>query len=169
MASIFETERLLIREFNIDDVEFIFTLLNTPTWLQFIGDRGVKNIEDAKNYLINGPMKSYRENGFGLSMVEMKDGSVPIGMCGLIKRDSLDDIDIGFAMLPQYAGNGYGYEAASATMDHAKKTIGLNRVVAITVTDNIYSIGMLKKLGMQFEKMIRLDEEKELMLFSKEI
>lgn len=169
MASIFETERLLIREFNIDDVEFIITLLNTPTWLQFIGDRGVKNIEDAKNYLINGPMKSYRENGFGLSMVEMKDGSVPIGMCGLIKRDSLDDIDIGFAMLPQYAGNGYGYEAASATMDHAKKTIGLNRVVAITVIDNIYSIGMLKKLGMQFEKMIRLDEEKELMLFSKEI
>ena len=159
----------MIREFDLNDVDFIVTLLNTPTWLQFIGDRGVKNIEDAKNYLINGPMKSYRANGFGLSMVEMKDGSVPIGMCGLIKRDSLDDIDIGFAMLPLYSGKGYGYEAASATMDHAKNSIGLTRVVAITVADNIYSIGLLKKLGMQFEKMMQLDEEKELMLFSKKI
>lgn len=169
MIKIIETERLMIREFDLNDVDFIVTLLNTPSWLQFIGDRGVKNIEDAKNYLINGPMKSYRANGFGLSMVEMKDGSVPIGMCGLIKRDSLDDIDIGFAMLPRYSGKGYGYEAASATMDHAKNSIGLNRVVAITVADNIYSIGLLKKLGMQFEKMMQLDEEKELMLFSKKI
>lgn len=169
MTKITETERLLIREFTTGDVAFILLLVNTPTWLRFIGDRGIKNLTDAKNYLLNGPMESYRINGFGLSMVELKDGSIPIGMCGLIKRDSLDDVDIGFAMLPEYAGKGYGYEAAAATMDHAKKALGLKRVVAITDTDNIFSISLLKKLGMQFEKMVTLYDDKELMLFGIEI
>lgn len=169
MIKIIETERLLIRKFDLDDVDFIVVLLNTPAWLQFIGNRGVKNNKDAENYLLNGPMESYRLNGFGLSMVELKENSVPIGMCGLIKRDSLDDVDIGFAMMPEFAGNGYGFEAAAATMTYAKKILGLKRLVAITDADNIYSISLLKKLGMQFEKMIQLNDEKELMLFSKEI
>ena len=169
MIKIIETERLLIRKFDLDDVDFIVVLLNTPAWLQFIGNRGVKNNKDAENYLLNGPMESYRLNGFGLSMVELKENSIPIGMCGLIKRDSLDDVDIGFAMMPEFAGNGYGFEAAAATMTYAKKILGLKRLVAITDADNIYSISLLKKLGMQFEKMIQLNDEKELMLFSKEI
>ena len=169
MTKIIETERLLIREFNSEDVEFIVALLNTPAWLQFIGDRGVKNIEDAKSYLLNGHMESYRVNGFGLWMVELKDGSVPIGMCGLIKRDVLDDIDIGFAFLPQYTGKGYGYEAAATTMAYAKKPLGLTRIVAITDPVNIHSISLLKKLGMEFEKMVAPYNEKELMLFAIEI
>ena len=169
MPHIIETERLLIREFNADDVAFIVTLLNNPTWLRFIGDRGVYNIDDAKNYLQNGPMESYRVNGFGLSMVELIEEKIPVGMCGLIKRESLDDIDIGFAILPQYAGKGYGYEAAAATMAFAKTTLKLKRVVAITDTDNTYSISLLKKMGMQFQKMVNLSNEKELMLFGIEI
>ena len=169
MTKIIETERLLIREFDLDDVEFIVALLNSPAWLQYIGDRGVKNIEEAKSYLLNGHMESYRVNGFGLWMVELKDGSVPIGMCGLIKRDVLDDIDIGFAFLPQYIGKGYGYEAAAPTMAYAKKPLGLNRIVAITDPANIHSISLLKKLGMEFEKMVAPYNEKELMLFAIEI
>jgi RimJ/RimL family protein N-acetyltransferase len=163
------TERLLLREFVIDDAPFIVNLLNSPTWLQFIGDRGVKNIEDAQQYLLTGPMESYRLNGFGLLMIELKEGSVPIGSCGLIKREVLQDIDIGFALLPEHAGKGYGYEAASSIMNFAKKTLALKRVVAITDPENINSINLLKKLGMHFEKMITLYDEKELMLFGVEI
>jgi len=162
-----ETERLILREFTFGDAEFIISLLNSPGWLQFIGDRNVKTIDDAKNYLLNGPMKSYSENGFGLSMVETKNGHTPIGMCGLIKRVTLEDIDIGFAFLPEFAGKGYAYEIASAMMAHAKNILGINKIVAITVEDNEHSIKLLNKIGLKFEKRIQFPEDEEvLMLFS---
>ena len=162
-----ETERLILREFTFGDAEFIISLLNSPGWLQFIGDRNVKTIDDAKNYLLNGPMKSYSENGFGLSMVETKNGHTPIGMCGLIKRVTLEDIDIGFAFLPEFAGKGYAYEIASAMMAHAKNVLGINKIVAITVEDNEHSIKLLNKIGLKFEKRIQFPEDEEvLMLFS---
>ena len=164
---ILETDRLILREFNTDDATFILILLNNPTWLQFIGDRNVKTLEDAQNYLLNGPIKSYRENGFGLSMVEIKNGNIPIGMCGLIKREALEHVDIGFALLPEYAGVGYAYEIASATMAYAKKSLRLDHIVAITSPANTRSISLLSKIGLYFEKMTRLaDDEEELMLFS---
>ena len=164
---ILETDRLILREFNTDDAAFILILLNNPSWLQFIGDRNVKTMVDAHKYLLNGPMKSYQENGFGLFMVEMKDSHTPIGMCGLIKREALVHVDIGFALLPEYAGNGYAFEVAAATLDHAKTKLGLNHIVAITSADNIRSIALLNKIGLEFEKMIKLSEdEEELMLFS---
>lgn len=162
--TIIETNRLLLRQFNEQDTAFIVELLNSPGWLEFIGDRNIKTENDARNYLVNGPMKSYTENGFGLSMVELKETATPIGMCGLIKRTTLEHVDIGFAFLPGYAGQGYAYEIASATLDYAFKTIGLDKVLAITVVNNEPSIRLLKKIGLRFEKMVQFENE-ELMLF----
>ncbi len=168
---ILETERLILREFTLEDAAFILELLNTPTWLKFIGDRKVHSIDDAKNYLLNGSMKSYAENGFGFyAVVEKTDTSdrtnQTIGMCGLIKRDTLPDIDIGFAFLPNLISKGFGYEIASATLDYALNILKINRIIAIVNPENKKSIGLIKKIGMQFEEMIKLgDDDKELMLF----
>lgn len=166
MQIIIETERLFLRKLTLDDAPFMLELLNTPTWLQFIGDRNVHSIEDAENYLKNGTLKSYQENGFGFYAVIEKAGGQTIGMCGLIKRDSLPDIDIGFAFLPHLISKGFGYEAASATLDYALNTLKIKRIIAIVNPDNEKSIGLIKKIGMQFEKMIKFENEgKELMLF----
>jgi len=164
---ILETERLSLREFNTNDADFILILLNNPTWLLYIGDRNVKTVDDARHYLINGPIKSYHTNGFGLSLVSLKDSSIPIGMCGLIRRNGLEDVDIGFALLPQYAGKGYAYEIAAATMEHGKKKLGIEKIVAITSEDNTHSIKLLNKVGLHFERMVSLaSDNEELMLFT---
>lgn len=163
---ILETERLILRDFDANDAEFIVELLNSPGWLKFIGNKKVKTLDDARKYLENGPLKSYNENGFGLSMVELKFVGVPIGMCGLIKRDTLDDVDIGFAMLSEFARTGYGYEIAAATLEYGRKKLGLERIVAITVEYNEASIALLKKIGLKFEKMIEIpNDDEKLMLF----
>lgn len=166
MQILIETERLYLRKLTLEDAPFMLELLNTPTWLQFIGDRNVHSIEDAENYLKNGTLKSYQENGFGFYAVIEKTSGKTIGMCGLIKRDSLPDIDIGFAFLPHLISKGFGYEAASATLDYALNTLKIKRIIAIVNPDNEKSIGLIKKIGLHFEKMIKFgDEEKELMLF----
>ncbi len=161
---ILETERLILRQFTLDDAAFILELLNTPTWLRFIGDRGVHSIEDAENYLRNGSLKSYSENGFGFYAVIDKESEKAIGMCGLIKRDNLPDIDIGFAFLPHLLSKGFGYEIASATLDYALNTLKLERVIAIVNPENEKSIGLIKKIGMAFEATIPFGE-KEVMVF----
>lgn len=155
-----ETERLLLNEFAETDTAFILELLNTKGWIEFIGDRGIKSEEDARNYLVNGPMASYAKNGFGLWRVDLKSTGGAIGMCGLIKRDTLEDIDIGFAFLPEFSGQGFAFEAAQACMDYAKEKLELKRVVAITVPSNQSSIRLLEKLGLQFEKEIQEKDEK---------
>ena len=164
--NILETERLVLREFSIDDAEFILTLLNTPGWLEYIGDKNVRTLEDAVDYLENGPIKSYKENGFGLWLTSLKNNSTPIGMCGLVKRESLKDIDIGFALLPKYSKLGYGYEIAYATINYANRVLGINKLVAITDSNNIPSIKLLNKLGLQFEKKLKLSENDTVLLFS---
>lgn len=156
MQQILETERLALRKFNLGDSEFILHLLNTRTWLQFIGDKNVKSLNDATNYLVNGPIKSYKENGFGLSRVSLKDSDIPIGACGLLKRDGLDEPDIGFALLPEHTGKGYAFEIASAAMDYARTELAITRIAAITDPGNIASINLLKKIGLQFESMLNL-------------
>jgi RimJ/RimL family protein N-acetyltransferase len=163
---ILETERLVLQEFSIDDAEFILILLNTPAWLEYIGDKNVRAIEDAVNYLENEPIKSYKENGFGLWLILLKNGSTPIGMCGLIKRESLDDIDIGFALLPEYSKLGYAYEIAQATINYATNVLQINKIIAITDSNNIPSIKLLNKLGLQFEKQLKLSENDTVLLFS---
>lgn len=166
MTSILETERLSLREFNTTDSTFIIQLLNSEGWLKFIGDRHIKTLEQAENYLTNGPMKSYSVNGFGLSMVELKNTHTPIGMCGLIKRDNLPDIDIGFAFLEEFMGNGYAFEIAQATINFAKENLHKETILAITIPTNVRSINLLKKIGMKFEKNFSFEgSTEELMLF----
>jgi [ribosomal protein S5]-alanine N-acetyltransferase len=157
--TLIETDRLIISHFSIDDAAFILKLVNSPGWLQYIGDRNVKNLDDARQYLENGPLKSYTQWGFGLYRAALKNTNTAIGMCGLIKRQELEDIDIGFALLPAYAGQGYAHEAASAVLNHATKHLGLQRIAAITMVDNAASMKLLQKLGLRFEKMIRLNNE----------
>jgi RimJ/RimL family protein N-acetyltransferase len=151
MNTILETERLLFRPFTESDTPFIIELLNTEGWVKNIGDRNVKTEEQASQYLINGPIKSYADNGFGLSLVTLKDGT-PVAMCGLIKRDTLPQPDIGYAFLPAYAGKGYAYEIASAVLQYAFTILKQEKILAITLPENTNSVKLLVKLGMQFEK-----------------
>lgn len=160
---ILETERLILRKFVIADAPFILELLNTPTWLQFIGDKGVRNLEDAENYLKNGSLKSYEENGFGFYLVAEKSTHKPIGMCGFIKRQELEDVDLGFAFLPDFIGKGLGYEIAQATLIYGKEVLKLGRIIAIVDPRNIPSNALLQKLGFIFEKTIPFGEKKDLL------
>lgn len=167
MEIVIETERLILRKFTLDDATFMLELLNTPMWLRFIGDRGVRTIEEAENYLSDGNIKSYQEYGFGFYVVVIKGTNESIGICGIKKREELVDIDIGFGFLPQFIGKGYGYEAASATLDYALNFLKIKRIVAIVDPENVASISLIKKIGLQFEKMIQLSQNDILlMLFS---
>jgi len=167
MKYVSETERLRLREFSKDDAPFLLELLNTPQWIKFIGDRNVRTLDAAREYAANRLMSSYHRFGFGLYMVELKDTSTPIGMCGLVRREALDDVDLGFAFLPQYTGHGYAREAGTATMDLARKKVKSKRLVAITMVDNSSSINLLQKLGFNFEKTVNFPgEEQTLMMYS---
>ena len=166
---IIETERLLLREITDDDAGFILELVNEPGWIQNIGDRGVRTIDDARRYIADKLAASYERNGFGLYLVELKETGASAGMCGLVKRDSLEDVDIGFAFLERFWSKGYAFESASAMMDFAQNTLGLKRIVAIVSPGNHSSIKLLEKLGLHFERMIKMpDDEEEIKLFSKE-
>ncbi len=151
---ILETERLLLRRLALDDAAFILELLNEPAFLQNIGDRGAHTLTDARRYIARGPVASYRKFGFGLYLVELKDSGTPIGICGLLKRDWLNDADIGFAFLRRYWSQGYARESAAAVMNYGWTTLRLKRIVAITKPTNQASIALLEKLGLRFEKIV---------------
>lgn len=164
---VIETARLILRRLTLDDAEFILGLLNEPSFLRNIGDKGVRNLDHARNYLLSGPIASYEKFGFGLYLVQLKDGHVPIGMCGLLKREALPDVDIGFSFLPQFWSKGYAFESASAVIAHGKREFGLERIVGLVKPGNQGSIRVLEKLGLKFEKMIRiLEGETEDKLFA---
>ncbi len=163
---ILETERLTVREFTPGDAEFILALLNDPAFIANIADKGVRTIEAARDYLIAGPIASYARFGFGLWRVALKSNDWPIGMCGLIQRDGLDDVDIGYAFLPEFRTRGYALEVASAVRDCARSRFHLKRLVAVVKADNERSVRLLQKLGMRFERRVRLspnDVELDLM------
>jgi ribosomal-protein-alanine N-acetyltransferase len=161
-----ESQRLRLRHLTTADGEFILELLNEPDFIRNIGDRGVRTLDDALRYIVNGPMASYARHGFGLFAVELKDTSIPIGICGLLKRDYLQDVDIGFALLTSFRGAGYAFEAASATMRFGKEVLGLERIVAITAPDNEASIKVVRRLGLEFDRMIRVpDQTRDTRLF----
>jgi len=165
--NILETERLILRQFSLEDAPFILELVNDPSFIQNIGDRGVRTLDDARSYIQKGPVASYARNGFGLYLVALKDTGESLGMCGLIKRDGLDDVDIGYAFLPRFWSKGYAVEAARAVKIYAKDQVGLKRIVAITDPANEGSIRVLEKLGLHFEKMVRLSaDDIELKLFA---
>ncbi len=153
---ILQTERLKLRELNANDAEFILRLLNESSFLRFIGDKGVRSIDDAREYILNGPVASYQKNGFGLYLVELKDTNTPLGMCGLLKRESLADVDIGFAFVPEFWNKGYGLESATAVMVYGKDVLKLPRIVAITNKDNDASAKLLEKIGLRFDRLISL-------------
>lgn len=164
-----ETKRLNIRCLHVGDAEFIVELLNEPDWIKYIGDRGVRTVDDAQNYIINGPMQMYREHGIGLLLVELKRNGLPIGVCGLIQRDFLKDVDLGFGFLSKYYGSGYAYEAAHATMKYGVEELGFRRIAGFTSLNNEKSIRLLRKLGMKDEGNIRYSTSAEYVrLFAKE-
>lgn len=152
-----ETERLILRQLNESDADFILELVNDPDWIRYIGDRGIRTLGDASDYLNEGPLASYAQNGFGLWLVQLKDAT-PIGMCGLINREGLNDVDLGFAFMPTFRSQGYAHESASIVIEYAKRSLELKQLAAITDRDNAPSIKLLEKLGFQFEKMIDLFE-----------
>ena len=150
------TDRLLLDELTLDDAGFIVELLNDESFLRFIGDKGVRTEEDARKYLLEGPIKSYRDNGFGLLAVRRLDDGRPLGMCGLVRRDVLEYPDIGFAFLPDYRANGYAFEAAGAVLAHAWGELRMTRLLGICNPDNAASIRLLEKAGFTFERQLRL-------------
>ena len=160
------TDRLIIRKFKLDDAAFILKLLNEPDWLKFIGDRNIHSLEDAKNYLVNAPLTSYNKYGFGPYLVALKENEIPVGMSCLIKRDTLEHVDIGFAFLKEYKGKGFALESVTATKKYAHEFLKTGALVAITNTDNESSIKLLNKLGFHLNKKILLNgETEEVLLF----
>jgi RimJ/RimL family protein N-acetyltransferase len=162
-----ETDRLIIRHLLTSDAGFMFRLLNDPAWLRFIGDRGVKCHDDAVRYIETGPMDMYSRLGFGFYAVELKETGDLAGICGLAKRDYLNEVDLGFAFLPEYRSRGYAFEAARAVLGHARNDLRLSRVLATTRMDNHHSAKLLEKLGFRFEQVIRHpDGDRDLRLFA---
>ena len=149
-----ETVRLRLRRLSDGDAPFILELLNDPDFLRNIGDRSVRNLEDARRYILTGPVASHEQFGFGLDLVELKSSSLKIGICGLLRRDSHPDVELGYAFLPAGRGQGYAFEAARAVIDLATRTLGLPRIVAQTAPDNQGSIRVLERLGFRFEGMV---------------
>jgi [ribosomal protein S5]-alanine N-acetyltransferase len=169
-VKILETERIILREVTKDDAKFVLDLLNQPSFIRYIGDRNVRTIDEASNYIETRFTESYKKYGFGLWAVELKETSQPVGICGFVKRDSLPDADIGFAFLPQFEKKGFAYESAAAVMKYGRDVLKLKRVLAITSQDNESSVRLLEKINFKFERLIALPPEREeLKLFSSEI
>jgi RimJ/RimL family protein N-acetyltransferase len=153
---VLETERLTLRHAVLDDAEFMLRLLNEPSFIRFIGDRGVRTLDDARGYIADRLVASYERNGFGLWVVDRKQAPGPIGICGLVRRDALPDADIGFAFLPEFWSAGYAYESAAAVKQHALGALGMSRLLAITNDDNVASIRLVERLGLAYVRMIEL-------------
>lgn len=161
------TARLNIRPMGPEDADFLLELLNDPDFIRHIGDKGVRTTDDARRYVQGGPVASYGRNGFGLCRVELKDGGDSIGICGLLRREGLEDPDVGFALLPRYRSQGYAFEAASAAIADGRDRLSLRRLLAITSPDNAASIRLLHRLGFSFERVVRLLEaEPEVKVFA---
>jgi RimJ/RimL family protein N-acetyltransferase len=158
-AMIIETNRLQLSKVTKDDASFILALLNTPLWIKFIGDRGVRTVEDAQKYIQEKIIKGYEDNGFGMYIIKLKNGDTPIGLSGLVKRPTLEDVDIGYALFDDFTGKGYAFEATKGVYNYGKTSLGLKRIVAIVNQDNKLSIKLLEKLGFYFEKMIISGED----------
>lgn len=156
---VIETSRLRLRRMTAEDAPFILELLNDPGFLRYIGDRGVRTLDDALAYIANGPVASYERHGFGLYVVTVGAPEVPVGIAGVLRRETLDDPDIGFAFLPAWRGQGYAREAARAVLTHAARDLGLRRLVAIVSPGNDPSRRLLEALGFRLERRIRLSED----------
>lgn len=159
--TVLETERLSLRKLTVEDAQFILTLLNEPSFIRYIGDKQVRNVEDAEAYILNGPVASYERNAFGLYLVQLRESYTPVGMCGFLKRAELPDPDIGFAFLPEFWRKGFAFEASAALLQDARARLKLQRILAITSLDNEASIKLLERLGFRFERVTQLAADRE--------
>jgi RimJ/RimL family protein N-acetyltransferase len=167
---ILETERLILREIVETDDAFVLDLLNQPSFIKYIGNRNVHDLEQSRDFIETRYRKSYADNGFGLYAVELKETNETIGMCGFVKRDGLPDADIGFAFLPQFEKKGYALESAEAAMRYGREVLKLGRVLAITSQNNESSMKLLNKLGFKFDKLINLpNDSEEINMFVSEV
>ena len=155
--TVLQTERLLLQQATFADAEFIYQLLNDPTFIDNIVDKGIRTLADAKNYIQTSLINSYETHGFGLYIVRLKANQTPIGLCGLVKRDGLDCPDVGYALLPDYVGQGYASEGAKACLDYGYQQLGINNIVAITSENNQGSIRVLEKIGLRRDKVMVLN------------
>jgi ribosomal-protein-alanine N-acetyltransferase len=156
---IITSKRVTLRELTLGDAPFIIELVNDPDWLKYIGDKNVRSIADAERYLTNGPMSLYEKHSVGLWAVELRESREPIGMCGLVKRDALEDFDLGFAFLPKHRGLGYAYEASQGVLKYVNDVMKLKRLAAIVNRENAPSSSLLKKLGFEFQGEMQLPGE----------
>ena len=147
----YRSRRLALRPLEVSDAPFVHRLVNDPDWLRFIGDRGVRSVEDAATYIENGPRAMERRTGFGMQVVSSLEGGAPLGMCGIVRREVLPGPDLGFAFLPEARGAGYAIEAAGATLAFAKRRFGVTRMLAIVTPSNGASLRLLAKLGFRDE------------------
>ena len=159
--NVLETERLILRRFVVEDAQFVLNLVNEPSFLRYIGDKKIRTLDDARQYILSGPVASYERHGFGLCLVELRESHAPIGMCGLLKREELPAPDIGFALLPEFWNKGFAFEAAAAVLRDARERLGLQRVLAITSLDNEASIKLLQRLGFTFDRVTKLAADRE--------
>ena len=151
---VLETERTAIRRLLPEDAAFMLGLLNDPSFIRNIGDRGVRDLEGARGYIMRSAVASHEKYGYGLDLVQLKATAEAAGICGLVRRDYLDDPDIGFAFLPRFTGLGYAVESATAVIEHARKVLKLPRVLAIVSPDNLRSIRVIEKTGLRYQRMI---------------
>jgi RimJ/RimL family protein N-acetyltransferase len=161
---VLETDRLVLRRMTVDDAPFMLRLLNDSAFIEYIGDKGVRTLEDARQHILTGPIDMYARLGHGLFLVQLH-GGLPIGICGLIKRDTLEDVDLGYAFMPDYRGQGYALEAAAGVMAYARSSLKLQRVVAIVSKHNHASSGLLLKIGFEFERVLILPNGDAVNLF----
>ncbi|HRC86450.1 MAG TPA: GNAT family N-acetyltransferase [Thermoanaerobaculia bacterium] len=147
MSLLAETSRLVLRELELTDTELILRLVNEPSFLANIGDRGVRSLEDARRYLEAGPLASYRQHGHGLNLVLLRESGRPIGICGLLRRERLPAPDLGYALLPEYWHQGYALEACRAVLADGRERFGYRRLLAIVSPGNDPSIRVLERLG----------------------
>ena len=155
-TQILETKRLTFSRLTLADAAFMLELMNEPAFIEFVADRGLRTEADAARYLSEKILPAYERLGYGFYRVNLKESQAAIGICGLVKRDTLDDADIGFAILQRFCGKGYAYEAAVAVMDYGHTVLGLARICGVTAPDNQTSIHLLEKLGLKFQRKFHL-------------
>lgn len=159
MKIITETNRLRLRKLEENDADFVFHLVNEPSFIKNIGDRGVRSVADAVQFIRESYWTNQKKPGYGQFLVELKENCHPIGMCGILYRDSLQVSDVVFAFLPEYWGKGYAIEAADAMCKYARSALGVDNIVGLTSEDNPPSIKILKKLGMKFERVVKMSAD----------
>ncbi len=160
----YETERLILKPTGIEDAAFIYELLNTPGWLEHIGDRNVHSLEAASQYIEDRMLTQYEEKGYGNYTVILKEDLSKLGTCGIYARPGIEDVDIGFSMLPQFMGKGYSYESSVKMMWLAEHKFGIKKITAITTRANVASQNLIQKLGMKFTKDVELEDDNEVLM-----